>query len=150
MSVQDSFSRLKKKVKRLGNKRKPDRIGADTGGESVNQGNPLPQPEPHLVAGDGEGNGADAEGWRACSSDRPPQPDEPWPVPASGNEDGEGRGEASTYGREDSQRDSHLYPDVEVVAGSGPSQEGNRANRENVYRHSSTPPIPYNGKTDSM
>ena len=141
MGVQDSFSRLKKKVKRLGNKRKPNRIGADIAGESIDPGNLPSQPEPHLIAGDREGNEADAEG---C------QRGETQPVPASGNKDGEGSGEASTHGKEVSQRGSHGYQDVEVVMGSWPSQEGNHTNRENVYPRSSTPPIPCGGKPDSM
>ena len=66
----------------------------------------------------------------------------------SGNEDGVGGGEARIYGKEVSQRGSHPYPDVKVVAESGPSQEGTRVNRENVP-HSSTP-IPCSGEPDSM
>jgi len=140
MGVQDSFSRLKKKVKRLGNKRKPDRTGLDTGGESVDSGSLLPQPEPPLVGDDGEGDGTDTDGGQARSTDRPPRPDEPRP---SGHEDDEG-GEAS----EVTQKDLHPYPDIEVVVESGPSHEGNHANTENIYPHSSTPPILHSEKPD--
>ena len=71
------LSKLKKKLKpRLpGSKRKPDRKGADAGGESVDQTGSLPRPESHVVAGGGhsdaevvvgsgsrrEGNGADGK-----------------------------------------------------------------------------------------
>ena len=150
MSVRNSFSKLKKKVKRIGSKRKPDRIGADTTGESIDPGNPLLRPEPHFVAGDGGGDGVDTDGWQTHSTDQPSQPDEPRPVPAGGNGAGEGSGEASTYGRDINQMGSHPYPDVEVVAGSGPSQEGNPASGERVYPRSSHPPIPCSGEPDSM
>ena len=54
------LSKLKKKLKPQlpGSKRKPDRTGADAGGERVDQTGSVPRPESHLVAGGGH---SDAE-----------------------------------------------------------------------------------------
>ena len=80
MDLRRSFSQLKGKVKRLGSKHKPGGAGADVGGESGNPANPPSRPGPYVV-GDGDDNGADADGQQASSTDQPPVPDEPETVP---------------------------------------------------------------------
>ena len=153
MDVRNSFSRLKKKVKRIGGKRKPDRTEAGVDGKSVDSANSLARPEHHVVAGDGEGNAANADGQHACSMDRPLQPGEPELEPASGVENGQGAGEADFDGGEVSTVYSHLHPDAEAGAGSGPSQGENgvdEAGDEQFYSCSSTPSTPRSGEPDGM
>jgi len=89
----------------------------------------LPQPEPHIDAGESSGrgrderDGADATGERVFSTDQLPQPDGLEPVPARRNDsDQEGR-EADIDRGETGQRCSGPHPDVEVVLGRGPSGE---------------------------
>lgn len=177
MGVRDLFSTLKKKVKHLGRKRKPDRPGGSAHGETIDTVNPPPRPEPQIEAG----NGADEGGQQASPTDRPPQlgepelvpaignkndqeegetktdqvqqPDEPEPVPAGRSEDGQGGREAGVDGGEVNQSYSHPHPSVEVAVGSGPRREGNDVKGERVervYPPSPTPPIPRNRKPDGM
>ena len=153
MGMRDSLSRLKKKVKHLGSKRKLHRPGADVDEESVDSGNSLQRTDPHhVIAGDGEGDGADADGGQACSADQPPLPGEPEPAPASGSEDDQG-GEAGVDGREVGQVNPHQHPDVEVVVGSGPAREGDNTDEEEgeqFYSCSSTPSTPRGGEPNGM
>jgi len=147
--MRNSFSRFKKKIKHLGSKRKSGGTGTGIDGESANQTNPVPQPRPYVVADDGDGNGVGADGQQAGSTDQPPQPDEPVPVPANGGESDEEGGETDVDGRKVSWTDSHLHPDVEVGAESGPGREENRADGEEdgqIYSRSSTPSIPHGGE----
>ena len=148
MDLRDSFSRLKKKAKHLGSKHKSDRTGVDADGESINAENPLPRPEPHTEADDGEGNGADTEGWRTRSADRPLQPDGPERVPVSGIENDKAQGEASLDRWKLDPRNPHPNPDIEVGTGSGPSREGNGTGGEEGegFYSPSTPSIPRSGE----
>jgi len=152
MDIRDSFSRLKRRVKHIGGKRKPDRIGSDIDGESVSATNPLPRPEPHVVAGCGEEDGADTTGWQACSTGQPPQSDEPELVPASGNENDRG-GDAGVDGEKVSPGYSHPRPDVEVRAGGGPDLGGNEAEGEGyreLYSCSFIPSTPCSEELDGV
>ena len=153
MDVRDSFSRLKKKVKRIGGKLKPNRAGADTDGESIDPANPLPQPESHFVTGPGEGNGPDTDGRQACSTDRLPQPDEPETVVVSGSDDGRGGGDAGVAGGRGSTECSHPHPDVEAGAGSDVGQVGDGTDGEGdeqFYSCSSAPSTPRSMEPDGM
>lgn len=134
MGARDLFSRVKKKLKR-----RPHNPVADVNGENMDPANPLPPP--HTVDGDGEGNEADTDEQQACSTDRPPQRDEPEPVPAGGRESNHSGGEADIDGREVGQTVSHLQPEVEVGAGSKPGGEGSEADGEDeqFYPCSPTP-----------
>jgi hypothetical protein len=81
MDMRESLSRLKKKLKHplTRSERKPDRPGADAGGERVDAAGSLPQPEPHVVADSGhdqEGSGTNAVGGQLFPKDRPPQSDD--------------------------------------------------------------------------
>ena len=114
MGIRDSFSKLKKKVKHLGRKRKPDRPGGNVNAEDVGPADPLLQPEAHIVAGDGEGNETNAGGQQVSSTDQPPQPGEPELMLASGGKNGRRVGEAGVDGSEVGMRYSHPYPEVEV------------------------------------
>ena len=156
MDIRGSFSRLKKKVKRFGSKRKPR---PDIDGESIDPGDPPSRPEPHAVAGGGGGDGADtvagtdASGWQTCSTGQPPQPDEPEPVPANGSKNDQGVQEAGLDATGVSQRDSHLPSNVEVVVGSGPGRGGDDVDEEGgeeIYSRSSTPPTPRIREPDGM
>jgi len=125
MVSRGSFSRLKKAVKRLASRRKQGRPGPNIDGENINPTNTPPGPEPHVVAGDGEGSGADTGGQQPCSmADEPPRPDESESVPAGESEHDQGGGEADVEKRGVNQRYSHLHSDVGVVPGSGPSRGG--------------------------
>ena len=151
MDLRDSFSKLKKKVKHLGRKKKSDRTGVDADGESVKSSNPVPRPEPHTEADDGKENRADTDGWPAYSPDQLPRPDEPEQVPASEIENVQEGGEAGVDGRKHGLRDSHPNPDIEGGAGSGPSREGSVADGgegKQSYSSSSTPSNPRVGEPD--
>ena len=151
MDIRNSFSRLKKKVKRLGNKHKPDRTGSDIDGESVGAATPLPRPEPHIAMDDSEGNGTDTGGLEVCSTDQPRQPDEREPVPVSRSENDRG-GEVDVDGGEISLVYSYPHPDVDVGAGSGPGRKGSGAEGEEdgqFYHRSSAPPTPHSREPDS-
>jgi len=153
MDVRNSFSRLKKKVKRMGGKRKPGRTGADTDGESISAASSLPQPEPHVVAGDGGGGGSDPDGRQASSTDQPLQPDEPESVPASGGEN-DGVGDADVDGGQVGTVYSHPHPGIESGTRSGPNRGGDGADEEGdeiFYSCSSTTPsAPRSGEPDGM
>ena len=94
--IRGSVSRLKKKVKHrlTRSKRESGATGAGAHGESVDPAGPPPPTEPPIVAGgrhDQDGSGANADGRRVRSADKPQQPDEPGSVPAHGsknNQDG--------------------------------------------------------------
>jgi len=125
--IRGSLSKMKKKVKHrlAGRKRKPDEMGAGPGGEGPDSTSSLPQPEPHVEAGeidDQEEAGVNAAGEHVPSTDRPPQPDGSESVPAHGNDNAQEGGEENVDGGGASQVHSHSYPDVEVV-GSGHSGE---------------------------
>jgi len=153
MDIRNSFSRLKKKVKRLGNKQKPGGAGADNGGESTGPDNPLPQPEHHIMANDGEGDGADDGGQQAGPTDQPPQPDEPELLPANGGENDQGVGEAYTDGRKVSPICSHPHLDAEIEVGSKPHRGGNGHGGEEdrqVYPHPLPPSVQHSGEPDGV
>ena len=155
MDIRDSFSRLKKKIKRpfTGRKRKPGKIGADAGGGRVDPADSLSQPEPHIIAGGSnnrEDNGADEGGLQARSTDQPPQPDESEPVPACGGENDQQRGEAEVDGGEAGKSHSHPQPDAEAMAEIGPSREGNDAKEAKIEGVTPTPSILRNEKPDGM
>ena len=118
MDIRDSFSRLKKKVKHLGNKHKPDRTGAAAGGENADPANPPPRPMSHTATDNGRGNEARTDGHQAHSTDQPPHQDEQGPVPAGSSENGPGEGGVGVDGEEVGQMDLHPHSDVEVGAGS--------------------------------
>jgi len=129
--VRDSFSKLKKKIKRplKWSRDKPDRTGPGASGERVDSTGSLPRPEPRVVAGGGrerDGNGTNADGRRARSTDRSPKP------VSAGIENDE---------REASHMHSRLDLDVEVAVESGEV--------ERVGPSPSTPPIPQSEKPDS-
>ena len=149
MDILESFSKLKKKFKHQGSKRKPERIGTDSGGENVDPADSLSRPVSHVEAGNGhdrEDNGADADGWQIHLTDRPLQPDVPEPRPAGGSNDVR----EGVDGVEMSQRYSHLYSEPEVAVGSGPSQEGSDGERVMpVYPPLSTALIPRGRNPDS-
>jgi len=150
MGIRDSFTRLKKKLKNLGRKRKPGRTEGEVHGDSVDPANPLPRPEPQIEAGNEEWNGASAHGQQASSTDQAPQQNEPEPVPANGSENDQGGGVAGIDGVY--QTHSHPHPGFKVAVESGPSREGNDAKGERVekvYTQSSTP-IPRGSKSDGM
>ena len=122
MDLRNSFSKVKKKVKHqlTGRKHKPARNEAGTDGEIDGSTSSLPRPDPHVVADDGEGSGANPDGRQACSTVLPPQLDEPGP--AGESENGQGEGGVDVDGREVSQSYPHLHFDVGVAIGSGPGR----------------------------
>ena len=143
--ILDSLSRQGRKLKnRLrGKKHKPDRLGANTPGESARSSGSLLQPELRVAASshDGEGSGIDTDVRKVRPKDQSPQSE---PVPAaSGSNNDRQRKKADIEEREVSQRYSHLDPDVEVAVGGGPSREVER-----VYPSSSPPSLPPTGKPD--
>jgi len=145
MDLRDSFSRLKKKVKHLGSKRKQDSIGLNAVGESVGPANPLPGSESHIVAGSGGGIRADTFKQRGCSVDRSPQTDVPESVSTCGSEGGQGEGGVDVDGT----GVRHLCLDD----GGGLGQGGNNADEEEeeqFHSRSSAPPTPRDGGPDSM
>ena len=138
MNLRHSFSRLKKKVKHVWNKRKLD-------GAGVGPANPLPGPGPHIVAGNGEGNGADIVGRQDYSTDRSLQSVEPEPVLAGGSEDCKGGGGMDVNGGEVDRRDSLQRSDV----GSGPGRGGVDVDEdERFYSCSSAPSTPGSREPD--
>ena len=121
MNLGDSFSKLKKKVEYqlAGTERKWGGKETDADGEIVGRASSLPQLAPHVVAGDGEGSGANTDGRQVCSTNLLPQQDEPEPVQVDGNKNNQGEEGMDVDGRESSQCHSHPHPDVGVVMGSG-------------------------------
>ena len=148
MDMREPFSKLKKKIKHrlTGSKHKPGGTQTDAGGKRVDATGSLPRPEPHVVVGGGhdqEGSGANVVGGHVFSTNQPPQPDEPVPVPARGSEDQE-EGDASV----DEGKDSQGY-----LAGSGLRREGGGADEgkvEQVHPPPSTPSLVPGGKPDGM
>jgi len=142
MDLRYSFSRLKKKVKRLG-KRKPEKAGLEADRESIDPANLLLQHEPHVGAADGEGSGADVGGWQLCL-------DELEPVPTGGSENEQG---AVVERRGASQRHSHLHLDVDVAVGGGSGRgglgDGAHEEGEQFHSRSSAPSTPCSGEPDS-
>ena len=121
--IRTSISKLKKGFKhRLGGKKHvPDKPGNEAAGERVDPPSPLLQPGPHVAASghDEKRSGISSDVRKAHSRDPSPQPE---PVPADeGCGDPKGK-EVDVEGKEVSRRHSPLGPDVEVAAGSGPSQ----------------------------
>ena len=142
--VRNSFSRFKKDLKHRfkERKRKPDRAGTDAAGERDESSGSLLRPGPHIAASghDGEGSRTSSDEQQIRSRDRSPQPE---PMPAGeGSNDLQER-EADVDEKEVSESASRLDPDIEVAAGSEPSQEV-----EQVYSSTSTPSIP--GQPDGM
>jgi len=124
MDLRDSFSELKKKVKQrlVGKERKPDGKEAGADGEIVGPTSSLPRPEPHVVAGDGEGSGDNADERQSCPTDPPPQPEELGPVLVGRSENDQGVGGVDVDGREVSQNYPPLHSDFKVAMGSGPGR----------------------------
>ena len=142
MRLRGSFSRLKKKVKHLGNKLKLGRPGAGVDAESAGPADSLPGQGLHVIADGGGGNGVDPGGQQVCSTDHPSQQDESEPVPAGVSEDDRGGGGADVEGREGVQSYSHPHLDIEVVVGGGPGQGGDGQ----FYSSLSTPPALLGGE----
>ena len=138
------FSKFKKDIKhRLKErKRKPDRTGTDAAGERDESSGSFLRPESHITASghDGEESRTRSDGRQDRSRDRSPQPE---PMPAGESSDNPQRRETDVEEKDVSERVSRLDPDIEVAAGSGPSQEV-----EQVYPSASTPSIP--GQPDGM
>jgi len=149
MDIRSSFYRLKKRVKHLGGKQKLGGAGADVDGESVGSNNPLPQPEPYVVADDGEEDGTDEGGQQAGPMYQPPQAGEPKLSLANGGENDQGAGMVEIDGRKVGPTHPHPHSDIEVEVGSGPRQGQNGDDGE-VYPHSSSPLVLYSGEPDGM
>jgi len=157
MDFRDSFSRLKKKVKHrlTGRKPKPNKTGADVGGERVDSTGSRPESEPHVVAGGSHNQGGkepDAKGGQTLSTIQLPQPDEPSSVPGRGSVDDQEKRGADVDGGEVEQAYSHLRSDVEVAEGDGPTEEKDGIDGEKVERvdpSPSTTSILHDGKPNS-
>jgi hypothetical protein len=157
MEFRDSFSRLKKKVKRrLGSKPKPNKTRADVSGERVDSTGSCPGSELHVVAGgshDQGGKEPSANGGQASPTTHTPQQDEPGSVPERRSINNDERRGADADGGEVEQTHSYLCSvDVEVVEGFAPA-EGKDIGGEEVERvhpSPSTTPLPHDGKLDSM
>ena len=150
MGIRDLLSRLKDRprVKSKGRKRKPDDTGSDIDGEGADPSGSLSRPVSYVVTGvhDGGGGGSDADGRWVSSRDLLPQLGKPESAP--NNREG---GEADAGGGGIGQKDSHLGPDIKVVVGSGPTGEGDDADREkveSVHPSLSNPLISQSGKLD--
>jgi len=149
----DIFNRLKKRVKHRGGKQKLGGAGVDVDGESVGSDNPLPQPEPYVVADDGEEDGTDEGGQQAGPMYRPPQAGEPKLSLANGGENDQGMGVVDIDGGKVSLMHSHPHSDIEVGVGSGPGRGRDGDDGEEnggVYPRSSSPLILYSGELDGM
>ena len=147
----NSFSKLKKKVKHrlTRSKTKPNKTGADPGGESVGSTGSRPGSEPRVIAGsshDQGGEGVNADGGQVISTVRLPQPDEPGPVPAYRSVDNQERSGADVDKGEAERTHSRLHSvDVEVAGGRGPAEE----KVERAGPPPSITPIPHGGKSNS-
>ena len=133
--IRDSFSRLKKKVKRQlgGSKREPRGTGSRAQTDSVDSAGPPTQAESHVLAGGRH------------KQEGTPQPDEPESVPARGGEDGQ---EIDVGGKDVGQR-----PEAEVTVEGERGRDENDAGGKKVERaqlSSSTASIPHSGKPESM
>ena len=121
----------------MGKKRKPNRIGADAGGERVDPGSLSPPESPVVVGGshDREDNEANANERQVSLTDQPPQPESVLACGSGGDQEG---GEVDVDGNEVSQVHPHARSDAEVGVGSGPSGEGGGVYGEKVERVLST------------
>jgi len=151
MEFRDSFSKLKKKVKHrlTGSKPKPDKTGADVGGERVDSTGSLAGAGPRVVAGSShdQGHEANADGGRVIST--VPQQDEPDSAPARGSVDDKERRGAYIDRGEVEKTHSHVHlVDVEVAEGSGPAERKD-IDGERIYPSPSITSIPRDGKPDS-
>ena len=102
-------------------------MGSTLDPERADSTSSLPQPEPHVVAGESygrEGDRADAAEERVFSAD-PPQSSTPEsvPVPARGSDHGQEEGEGEVDGGETSQKHSFPHSDVKVGVDTGRSGE---------------------------
>jgi hypothetical protein len=138
MEFRDSFSRLKEKNKHrlTGSRPKPDKPGAEVGGDSVDSKGSRPGSESHLVAGsrhDQEGSGAITDEGQVVPTIQFPQLDEPGSAPIRGSVNDKGkRGEDVDRGEV---KQTHSQPpsaDVNVAEGSGPA-EGKDVDAKRVY-----------------
>ena len=157
MEFRDSFSRLKKKVKRRLTGSKQNKTGSDVCGETVESTGPRAGSDPRVVIGRRPqprrkriqrrrrsrpfGDSTPSTGWaRFCART--------W---GGGVSDRERRG-TDVDRREVEREHSHLHPaDVEVAEGGGPA-EGKDIDWENVKRvhpSPSTIPILHDRKPDS-
>ena len=130
MDIGESFSRLKKKLKYPGSKRKSDKTGADSDDKRVDPAGSFPQPAVRIAGGNDHnqgGNGTHSDRRQVHSTSRPPRLGEPQSVPTDGSKSDQEGGEADAGGWR-----SHLNPDVEVATGSGPSREGSDDDGESV------------------
>jgi len=152
MDIRNPFSRLKKKVKRLGSKQKLGRTGVNVDEESVDPDNLLPLSDHHVAGGEGEPSRANEGEQRASSMDQPPQLDELEALLANrGEHDQLGGGEGDIDGRKVRPMYSRSRSDTGVGAGSGPRQDGNGTDGEDdeqFYSCSSTPSISHGGEPD--
>jgi len=152
MDTRNPFSRLKKKVKRLGTKQKLGRTGVNVVGESVDPDDLLPLPDHHVAGDEGEPSRANEDEQQASSMDQPPQLDEPEALLASrGEHDQLGGGEGDIDGRRVGPVYSRSHSDIGVGAGSGPCRDGNGTDGENggqIYSCSSAPSISHGGEPD--
>ena len=141
--IQNTFSKVKKQLG--GKKRKQDRTGASTPGESVDSSGSFLRPEPRVVAGgdhDGKQSETSAVRQQVGSEDRSPQSES---MPAGGRGDNDGQRRNGGIDRSEvSQKYSNPDPGVEVAVRSGPSQEVKQ-----VHAAPSTPSIPPSGEPDS-
>ena len=156
MEFRDSFSRLKKKVKHrlTGSKPKPNKTGADIGGESFDPTGSRSESEPHVVAGgsrDQGGKESNKSGSQILSTIRLSRPDDPGPVLARGSINDQGRRGTDVDGGEIEQTHPHLLlTNVEVAEGSG--AEGKDIDGEEVERGGPSPfttSVPHDVKIDS-
>jgi len=153
MDIRSSFYRLKKRVKHLGGKQKLGGAGADVDGESVGSDNPLPQPEPYVVADDGEEDGTDEGGQQAGPMYQPPQSGEPKLLLANGGENDQEVGVVDIDGRKVSPMHSHPHSDIEVRVGSRPhlGRDGDDGEENvEVYPRASSPLVLYSGESDGV
>ena len=121
MDIRSSFSRMKKKVKRLGNKHKPGKTPPDVDEENVGPVNSPLRPEPQVIAGDGE---EDDQGGGEAGVD--------------------GREGSQRY----SHLDSAI--EVVVGSGPGPGRDDADEDGEHFYSQSSTHSTPHRREPDSM
>ena len=141
MEFRDSFSRLKKKVKRrlTGREPKPNEPEADVGGERVEVTGSRLGLEPHVIAGgshDHGGDGANVGGGQVISTVRLPQPGEPGSVLT--------RGSANDQERRETDVDVEVTEESELA-------EGKKIGMEKVERVYPSPPttsILHYGKPD--
>jgi len=147
MDVLESFSKLKKKLKRSGSKRDKDRRGVESDGKKFDSASLLSQPV-SVATADGHNRGegkADAGGRQIRSTDRLQPPDTS--ESARGHGSGEGEVWSGIGGGEVSQR--YLDPDVKVAVGSGPVREGDEEKAGPRVYPSPSASIPRSGKPDS-